>query len=331
MISVIVPAYNAVDTIEKCLRALLDQSYPRDDYEVIVVDDGSTDRTREIVGKYPVKLLSQPNQGPAVARNLGVENAEGDIILFTDSDCEPARDWIEQMVKPFQDEEIVGTKGVYKTRQRELVARFVQIEYEDRYDKMKHDKYIDFIDTYSAGYRKDVFLNCGGFDPVFTTASVEDQELSFKIASQGYKMVFVPQAIVYHRHAYTLERYLRKKFWIGYWKYLVLKRYPQKVVKDSHTPQILKAQVGLFYLILLGFFASIFYNPLIYPALFLLFTLLISTIPYSLKALRKDLIVGSLSPLLIFLRAGALGLGLGIGFITSKARIDRQVIHNDVG
>jgi glycosyltransferase involved in cell wall biosynthesis len=87
--SVIVPAYNAESTIGKCLDALERQNIPRDEYEVIVVDDGSTDNMPGIVKRFPVKYISQQNKGPASARNRGAGEAKGEIILFTDSDCVP--------------------------------------------------------------------------------------------------------------------------------------------------------------------------------------------------------------------------------------------------
>ena len=130
MISVVVPAYNAREAIAECLEALLHQTVPRDRYEVIVVDDGSSDGTAEVVRPYGVKLLQQANQGPAAARNLGVAHAQGEIILFTDADCAPHADWIEQLTRPLLDDEIVGSKGVYRTRQRGLLPRFIQLEYE---------------------------------------------------------------------------------------------------------------------------------------------------------------------------------------------------------
>jgi len=161
--SVIVPAYNAQDTLGSCLAALQAQSLPRDRYEVIVVDDGSTDRTADIARQYGARLLHQPNAGPAAARNRGAQAARGEILLFTDADCSPARDWIERMTEPFRDAEVVGAKGVYRTRQAEPVARFVQLEYEDRYVRTSRQEYIDFVDTYSAAYRRDIFLANGGF------------------------------------------------------------------------------------------------------------------------------------------------------------------------
>jgi len=89
-VSVIVPAYNARKTISQCIEALLSQKYPRENYEVIVIDDGSADGTADAVKAYPVKYMYQRNQGPATARNAGVREAQGEIILFTDSDCVPS-------------------------------------------------------------------------------------------------------------------------------------------------------------------------------------------------------------------------------------------------
>ncbi|HEC35334.1 MAG TPA: glycosyltransferase, partial [Anaerolineae bacterium] len=212
MISVIIPAYNAEETLGGCLAALEAQSLSRDRYEVIVVDDGSTDRTAEVARACGVHLIRQANAGPAAARNQGAQAARGEILLFTDADCEAAPDWIEQMLAPFHNAEIAGAKGVYRTRQRELVARFVQLEYERKYARMSRRERIDFVDTYSAAYRREVFLTSGGFDPLFPTASVEDQEFSFRLARKGYHLVFLPQAAVYHRHNTTIGQYWRRKF-----------------------------------------------------------------------------------------------------------------------
>ena len=140
---------------------------------------------------------------------------------------------------------VAGAKGTYLTGQRAVVARFTQLEYEDRYDRMVGVETIDFIDTYSAAYRRDIFLANGGFDTTFLAASVEDQEFSFRLAEKGYRLVFVPAAKVFHRHNHTLSAYTRRKFFIGYWKVLVTRRHPGRAVKDSHTPQALKLQMGL--------------------------------------------------------------------------------------
>ena len=309
-ISVVVPARNAARTIGSCLEGLLKQSVPRDLYEVIVVDDGSTDDTPRFVKGSGVELITQPHQGPAAARNRGVLASRGEIVLFTDADCVPEGTWIQEMVRPFEDPDIVGVKGVYRTRQRGIVPRFVQCEYEERYELMARQRWIDFIDTYSAGYRREVFLAEGGFDTRYPNASVEDQELSFRMAELGHKMVLNPGATVYHQHPETLMAYSRRKFNIGYWKVRVLRRHPSKAVRDSHTPQSLKVQMGFAFFVV-PFLALLCFR----PAFWYLFgwtgvLFLVSVVPFSVKALRKDLLVGLVAPFLLFVRAIALGLGM---------------------
>jgi cellulose synthase/poly-beta-1,6-N-acetylglucosamine synthase-like glycosyltransferase len=309
-VSVVVPARNAASTIDECLRGLQTQSFPQYRYEVIVVDDGSTDETPGIVEKHDVTLVSQPHGGPAAARNRGVTASEGEIVLFTDADCVPDRNWIAEMIRSFGDPEVVGVKGVYRTRQKDIVARFVQCEYEERYELMARRRWIDFIDTYSAGYRREVFLAQGGFDTQYPNASVEDQELSFRLAERGYKMVFNPQAIVYHQHPKTLAAYSRRKFNIGYWKMRVLRTHPGKAVSDSHTPQTLKVQMVLVLTTMALALLGMWRVSCCFAAGLSFLLLLVSVTPFSLRALRKDPPVGLISPLLLFVRALALGLGM---------------------
>src|SRR4030043_555711 len=211
-ISVIIPTFNSAKELTKCLESFKTQTLSNENFEVIVVDDGSNDGTKDAAAKYSVRYMYQQNRGPAAARNNGANQAQVEIILFTDADCEPQSNWIEEMINPLDDPQVVGVKGVYKTRQKELVARLVQIEYEHKYERMKKFKYIDFIDTYSAGYRKDIFLKYNGFDERYPKESVEDQEFSFRLPRDGDKMGFNPEAVVYHKHSACLPGSLRQKY-----------------------------------------------------------------------------------------------------------------------
>jgi len=318
-ISIIIPTFNSAKVLKTCLESLTNQTVSGEAYEVIVVDDGSTDETKEVVARYPVKYIYQENRGPAVARNNGVNHAQGEIVLFTDADCDPQSNWVEEMVKPMSDKQVVGAKGVYKTHQKEIIARLVQIEYEHKYERMKKFKYIDFIDTYSAGYRKDIFAKYGGFDERYPKASVEDQEFSFRLFRDGYKMVFNPAAVVYHRHSARLMDYLKKKYKIAFWKAFLLKRHPEKVKTDTHTPQSLKLQMLLALGTVLGF-AGPLYSALYYVSGFSLALFLLSCIPFSLFALKRDATVALASPAILFLRSLALSLGLGVGMIKHSNR-----------
>jgi glycosyltransferase involved in cell wall biosynthesis len=315
MISVIIPAYNASATIGGCLAALRSQTLEPGSYEIIVVDDGSTDDTAEVVLPFGLRLIRQANAGPASARNHGAEEARGELLLFTDADCAPAPDWMERMAEAFSDPEVVGAKGTYRTRQVELVARFVQLEYESKYARMRRWDQIDFVDTYSAAYRRDVFLSNGGFDTRFRTSSVEDQEFSFRLARQGYRLVFMPEAAVYHIHDTTLAEYWRRKFNIGYWKALLLRWHPGRAARDSHTPQVLKVQVLLMALLCLSLLLAPVCRGALLGSAALMALFLTSTVPLIVRAMRKDLPVAIAAPLLLLVRALALGLGLATGFV----------------
>jgi glycosyltransferase involved in cell wall biosynthesis len=313
LVSVIIPVYNGRRTIAACLQALQRQTYSP--IEVIVVDDSSTDGTAAIAAQYGARVLGQAHAGPAAARNRGAQAARGDILLFTDADCCPTPDWVERMLAPFTDPNVAGTKGEYRTQQRELVARFVQQEYQARYDRMAGQPQIDHVDTYAAAYRHDLFLAAGGFDTLFPTASVEDQEFSFRLAGQGCRLVYVPGAVVYHQHDRTLADYVRRKYRIGFWKARVMQRYPAKLVRDSHTPQVLKLQMALAALgggLLLA--ARLTGGWVILAAGGLAWgLLLVSSSDLYAKILRRDAPILLVAPVLVFVRAWALGCGLVAG------------------
>ncbi len=312
-VSIVIPALNASATLRACLEACCSQELPTNiQLEVILVDDGSTDGTQEVAQAANVRLIQHESpRGAAAARNSGLAEAVGEIILFTDADCVPQPNWVVEMLRPFQNPTVQGCKGIYATNQPEQVARFVQVEYEDKYDLLRAQPVIDFIDTYSAGYRAEVLRRAGGFDEAIRY--VEDQELSFRLAAAGHKMVFQETAVVFHQHSNSLARYFRKKMMIGYWKAQIMHRYPERVIKDSHTPQVLKLQMMLVALslgtLLAGFLlpAALLATPILI-ALFLL-----STLPFLQKVWRKDHGVFAAAPWLLFCRALALGIGYAWG------------------
>ncbi|MGD2147385.1 MAG: glycosyltransferase [Anaerolineae bacterium] len=331
VISVIVPAYNAEETLGACLEALESQTVCREVYEIVVVDDGSTDGTQAVAEDYYVVLCQQTHAGPAAGRNRGAREARGDLLLFTDADCAPVADWIERLAGAFVDPKVVGAKGTYRTHQKGLVARFVQLEYEERYARMLELEEIDFVDTYSAAYRRGVFLENGGFDVRFPTASVEDQEFSFRLALQGYRLVFVPEAVVNHTHDRTVGEYWRRKFNIGFWKALLLRWHPGRALRDSHTPQVLKVQMLLMALLCAALFIAPFWRVTLLGGAAILAALLISSLPLVGRALRRDLLAAVVVPAFVLVRALALGLGLVVGFIRFNRGLDEPRSHGGRG
>jgi len=320
VLSVIVPARDAADTLPNCLEALNVQSLPRERYEIIVVDDGSADETSRVAGRLADRVIRQDRRGPAAARNAGAATARGELLVFTDADCVPAPDFLEALSGPFQDAEIVAAKGAYRTAQHGLVPRFVQQEYQHKYARMERRSRIDFIDTYAASYRRKVFQDNGGFDVSYTTASVEDQELSFRLAHKGYAMVFVPSALVFHRHDRTAAEYARRKFWIGSWKALLLRRHPDRLTSDSHTPLEQRLQLLLAPLTLSFMALAPFYGWAPWGLAACLGLLGVSAISEMRSMARRDPGVLLIAPGMVVLRALALGAGLGVGALQAGRR-----------
>ncbi|MFH8119628.1 MAG: glycosyltransferase [Candidatus Aenigmatarchaeota archaeon] len=317
MISIVIPAYNAEKTIANTIKALLKQNYPKKDYEIIVVDDGSTDNTVNVVKKFKkVRLIKQKHKGPAAARNLGAKKAKGSIILFTDSDCVPGKNWIKFMIEPFKNKEIVGVSGTYRTLNKESsIARFIGYEIERNHEVMKKKKYIDFIGSYSAAYRKNIFLKFGGFDENFPIASGEDPELSFRISKAGYKMVFQPKAYVYHKHPDTLWKFLKQQFWRGYWRVLLYKKHSDKMFRHDYTPLTLYFEIMLLGLACISILLGIFKFFQLFYGFLLLFLTFLMTLPFSFRIFKKDKVVGIMAPLIILLRNFSVGLGIIFGMI----------------
>ena len=321
MISVIIPSYNSEKTIQRTIEALLNQKFPKNNYEIIIVDDGSSDQTVNVAREYPVKVFPLPHNGPAYARNFGAKKSRGNVILFTDSDCVPDKNWIKNMVEPFEDKEVVGVSGTYKTLNKEsFIARFGGYEIDQRHEKMAKQKTIDFIGTFSAGYRKNIFLKFGGFDTRFKTSSGEDPELSYRIAKAGLKQVFKPSAFVYHPHPATLFKYLRQKYYRAVWRNLMYwDKHKDKVLSDSYTHKLLIPQVilsGLFSISILLWclFSSILFS--VASAIFLGGNLLIAflfNLDIFLFIWKKEKNIALSVPFIFFARNIVVGIGVIAG------------------
>ncbi len=319
-ISIIIPAKDSAQTIEKCLSALKAQHGMEfgKDYEIILVDDGSTDNTGEIGERMQVSVIRQGNRGPAAARNSGAKAARGAILVFTDSDCVPQSDWVKEMVRPFNDLHVIGVKGAYLCEEKNKTARFVQMEFEFKYKAMASQSTIDFIDTYSAAYQRDVFLENNGFDENFPVPSVEDQELSFRLAGKGYKMVFQPLARVFHAHDHSIAEYMKRKWGIGYWKAVMLRWLPEKTFNDSYTPLSQRFQIISLAFLIISILLAPFNRIFLLTALSFGLLFLGSAVPFLNFIARKDPAILLPSIFILPLRAAASGFGLLFGFLFPK-------------
>ena len=319
--SVIVPAYQAADVIGACVWALMRQTLDRAQYEIIIVDDGSTDDTGDAAREAGAdRVVHISHGGPSTARNAGIEAARGGIVLFTDADCEPAENWIAQMIAPLDNPQVMGVKGTYRTRQSSLIARLVQLEFEIRYARMTELERIDFVDTYAAAYRRALLVEYGGFDTAFPIPSAEDVDLSFRLARAGHWLVFAPDAWVWHKHPAMLGRYLARKARFGYWRALLYVRYPDKISGDAHTDPALKTQFALVALLGLAVLAGLFWPSVWIVALLLLIFFLVTTLPFVRWTWRRDRAVALIWPGVTLLRVVVQGLGLVFGLLRQVVR-----------
>ncbi len=234
-ISVIIPAYNSEKTILQTIEAIKKQEGLAEKPEIIVVDDGSKDNTFNLLkGTDGIIAITQKNSGPATARNNGAKTATGSILVFTDSDTVPNKDWLQKLTKPFNDSDLMASTGTYSIENKDSkLALLIQTEIE-----YKHSKYKDFIafgGTYNLAIRKEIFDRIGGFNEEYKSASGEDVDICYKILKQGYKIRFIKDAVVGHYHPENPLKYLKTQFKHGFWRAKLYYDHPNKATGDDYT------------------------------------------------------------------------------------------------
>lgn len=233
-ISVVVPAYNCQNTIAHTLKAIQNQTINID--EIIVVDDGSVDQGAAVIKKFQkVKYIFQNNSGPAGARNRGAQEARGEIIFFTDSDCVPRKDWVEKSLPHFQDSRVGVVAGSYGIANSEnILARCIHKEILYRHHHLM-PQYPKAFGSYNFGVRKKVFEEVGGFNTVYPWASGEDNDLSYKILNAGHKIYFEKNSLVDHYHTIKVFKYLQEQYRHGVWRVQMYRDHPMMMKGDGYT------------------------------------------------------------------------------------------------
>jgi len=214
-VSVVIPTYNRKDMLRRSLAATTSQDYP--DYEVIVVDDGSTDGTGEMVRReFPtVRYIRQePNRGPAAARNQGVEAATGNILAFTDDDCVPPSNWLRRHLQYYSGEEIGAVGGPQVSPSPNFYDKFEMAHYMNEYvgPMRRLEKIVSWegLATSNMSVRREVFERVGKFDEAFLTGA--DPEFIRRVIRSGYVIVRDPSLRVAHLKVHTFTSYLRMRF-----------------------------------------------------------------------------------------------------------------------
>ena len=211
MFSVVICSYNGASTVDACLRSMQKLRYPGE-YEVIFVDDGSTDRTQEILKRYPgVRNIVQRNMGLSRARNVGLEAARGEIVVYTDSDCEADEDWLYYLALAFQRGGYVGMGGPNLIPDEESwVADCVGLSPGGPTHVMLNDREAEHVPGCNMAFLKWALQSVNGFDPQFRKAG-DDVDVIWRLQDRGYSIGFAPAAQVWHYRRNTVEAYLKQQ------------------------------------------------------------------------------------------------------------------------
>lgn len=221
--SIVIPSWNRPRRLQQCLDAISQQSYPRNKFETIVVDDGSDPPLEDAVpaetlaGGLTWRFLRQQNTGPARARNLGAWEARGEYLAFLDDDCVPHPDWLEEMDKAAQSypEDLLGG-GVLNGCPENLYASVNQQLVDSVTDWLSQAQSpIAFCTTNNMAVSKPAFKQAGGFNEAFPSAAGEDREFCARWLSSGGRIRRVSAAQVVHYHPQTLRTFARMHFRYG--------------------------------------------------------------------------------------------------------------------
>lgn len=231
-ISVVVCAYNAEPTIDECLEAALRLDYP--DYEVIVVNDGSTDATAEIARQYPVRLISTENRGLSSARNTGLDAARGEIVAYLDSDAYPDRHWLQYLANGFETADVVGVGGPNLPPPGDgPIAACVARSPGGPAHVLLSDTVAEHIPGCNMAFRAGALREVGGFDPRFMTAG-DDVDMCWRLQGRGATLGFCAAALVWHHRRNSVRMYWRQQRGYGRAEALLERKWPEKYNAGGH-------------------------------------------------------------------------------------------------
>jgi O-antigen biosynthesis protein len=224
--SVVVCAYQAEDTIEECLRSLIELDYPN--YEVLVVDDGSTDATAQIACTLPVRLLSCDRLGLSGARNMGLEQAQGEFVAYLDADAHADPDWLTYLALALEEPGTAGAGGPNPGPPDDpLVARCVASAPGGPIHVLLDDERAEHVPGCNMAFWRECLLEIGGFDPIYRTAG-DDVDVCWKLLERGYDIRFHPSALVWHRRRASVRAFWRQQVGYGKAEALVERNHPDR-------------------------------------------------------------------------------------------------------
>ncbi|MET0153840.1 MAG: glycosyltransferase [Candidatus Binatia bacterium] len=225
-VSVVICSYNAESTMEACLQSLLQLRYAN--FEVIVVDDGSTDTTLEIARRFPFAVIHEENKGLSMARNVGIEAATGEYVVFTDSDCVVDPDWLTYLIGAMVRHGWVAAGGPnLPPPEDSRVPSCVAVAPGGPTHVLVNDDVAEHIPGCNMAFRRSTLHQVSLFDPVFTSAG-DDVDVCWRLQNRGMQIGFSPAAMVWHFRRNTVRAYLRQQRGYGKAEALLYFKHPYR-------------------------------------------------------------------------------------------------------
>ena len=231
-ISVVVCTFNGQRYLLETLSALGRLDYP--DYEVIVVDDGSTDGTSATASRFPVRLIRTENRGLSSARNTGVHNATGEIVAYIDDDAYPDPGWLKQLALAFRSGEYAGVGGPnVPPADDSWMGECVANAPGGPAHVLLSDREAEHIPGCNMAFRREHLIAIGGFDPQFRVAG-DDVDICWRVRERGWSLGFSPTATVYHHRRDSLRAYWKQQVGYGKAEALLERKWPDKYNAAGH-------------------------------------------------------------------------------------------------
>lgn len=230
--SVVVCSYNGARTIAQCLEGLSKLTYPK--FEVIVVDDGSTDETATIASRFDCNVISIPNGGLSNARNVGAQAATGDVIAYLDDDAFPTTYWLHFLAEAYRRSDHVGMGGPnVPPHNVNAVAKCVDNAPGGPTHVLLTDEVAEHLPGCNLSIRRDALEAIGGFDPKFRCAG-DDVDVCWRLQAMGGTLGFSPGAVVWHHRRHTVSGYLKQQKGYGKAESLLEQKWPDKYNASGH-------------------------------------------------------------------------------------------------
>lgn len=310
-ISVVIPMYNEESYIQECLFSLIGQNYPKDKYEIIVVDGNSEDHSREKVSEIAkknllIKIYNNSKRIIPVSFNIGIEKAKGEIIIFVGAHAICEKDYISQCVFLLNNTDASNVGGIQNAVGTDYISHGISFAMLSPFGVgnayfhfYKKEKFVDSV--WGGAYRKETLIKLGGFDETYIKN--QDYELNYRLRKMGGKIFLSPKIKCKYFVRNSIKKLTSQYFKYGYWKVKIINEHPDSIMLRQMVPPVFVISLIISMILLLLNLSIGFFIPMIYFFINLLFSIQIS---YT-KGFKYILIL----PIIFF----TIHISWGIGFI----------------